>query len=698
MVQDSWHQLESTFTILLNTSCMKKFSLLFLRSLFTFLLFLPFVLTAQTTASYDTQINIFTLGDSNGTFPESWPKQLKLALPYAQVFNISKSGRTIGFVNNGDSSLNSLLVIDENLKKAADFTKDRSFDFIVIELGTNDAKAVFADRQKEVPANLDRLIKKIKSSYYPTINKAKIIIIAPPPYGLKAEATEKYAGGGKRVEKMSKAFKKVAKKNNCLFVNGYKTPGLDINTMTTDGLHLDATASNKLIEPVVKIITQETSSFERTGPGVKVSELKVKAPFDMSAIKVPDFSKCKRLSITDFGAVPGDKDKTSQAIAKAIDQANRIGGGVVVIPEGEWLTKKIHLKSNVNLHLNKGAVLLFSENPEDYLPAVHSTWEGMECYNYSPLIYAYGCKNIAITGEGEVKAKMDVWKGWFTRPRAHMESIKRLYNLAWNRTPVEQRQMVDDTSHLRPQFIQFNRSENILLEGIKVTNSPFWTIHPYLCKNVVIRKVKVYAHGHNNDGVDPEMSQNVLIEDCIFDQGDDAIAIKSGRNPEGWHLKTPSKNIVIRNLTVKNGHQLVALGSELSGGIENVFIDSCTVVDGAKLNHLLFIKTNERMGGYVQNIHATNIQSGKIDLGVLGIETDVLYQWRTLVPTYERRLTPIKDVYLENIVAKDVKFVSRILGQKELPIENVSLKNITTGTVQEHKHIHENVKGFSSPE
>jgi len=275
-----------------------------------------------------------------------------------------------------------------------------------------------------------------------------------------------------------------------------------------------------------------------------------------------------------------------------------------------------------------------------------------------------------------------------------MESIKRLYNLAWNRVRVEERQMVNDTAHLRPQFIQFNRSENILLEGITITNSPFWTIHPYLSRNVTIRNIKVYAHGHNNDGVDPEMSQNVLIENCVFDQGDDAIAIKSGRNPEGWRLKTPSKNIVIRNLTVKNGHQLVAIGSELSGGIENVFIDSCTVVDGAKLNHLLFIKTNERMGGYVKNIYATNVKAGKIDLGVLGIETDVLYQWRTLVPTYERRLTPIKDVFLQNIQAGEVKFVSRILGQKELPVQNISLKEILTGAVTDKKHIHENITGF----
>lgn len=428
---------------------------------------------------------------------------------------------------------------------------------------------------------------------------------------------------------------------------------------------------------------------------VTFKKVEVKAPFGKVKIKEVDFSNCTRLTITDFGAVQGDKEKTAAAIASAITKASEMGGGVVIIPQGEWLTKKLHFKSNVALHLEKGAVLLFSEDPADYLPAVHSTWEGMECYNYSPLIYAYDCKNIAITGEGELKAKMDVWKQWFSRPRAHMESIKRLYNWAWNRTPVEERNMVNDTSHLRPQFIQFNRCENVLLQGVTITNSPFWTIHPYLCTNVVIRKLKVYAHGHNNDGVDPEMSQQVLIEDCVFDQGDDAIAIKSGRNPEGWRLKTPSKNIVIRNNLVKNGHQLVAIGSELSGGIENIFIDNNTVVDGAKLNHLLFIKTNERMGGYVKNIYASNIKSGKIDLGVLGIETDVLYQWRTLVPTYEKRLTPIQNVFLSNITAGDVKFVSRILGQKELPVKNVSLKSIATGTVIDKKHIHENLDVFS---
>lgn len=436
-------------------------------------------------------------------------------------------------------------------------------------------------------------------------------------------------------------------------------------------------------------------SFKKDKCSVIINELKVNAPFDMPNIKVPDFSNCHKLSIADFGAVQGNKEKTSQAIANAIIEANKIGGGIVVIPEGEWLTGQIHLKSYVNLHLNKGAVLVFSDNPADYLPTVHTSWEGMECYNYSPLIYAYQCKNIAITGQGEIKAKMEIWEKWFSRPKAHMESLKRLYYLSAHNVPVEERQMANDTANLRPQFIQINRSENILLEGISITNSPFWTVHLYLSKDIVIRDLKIWAHGHNNDGLDPEMSQNILVENCIFDQGDDAISVKSGRNQEGWRSETPSKNIVVRNCTVKNGHQLLAIGSELSGGIENIFMDSCIVDVDAKLLNLVFIKTNERRGGYVKNIHVSNIMAGKIDLGILGIETDVLYQWRDLVPTIERRLTPIKDIYLENFTVSNVKYISKIVGQKELPIENVFLKNVSADTIQDKKHIHENVINFN---
>jgi lysophospholipase L1-like esterase len=146
------------------------------------------------------------------------------------------------------------MVIDANLTKAAEATGNRPYDYVILELGTNDGKAVFADRQQEVAPNLDKLIRAIQHSNYPSISRAKIVIISPPPYGSKAEATEKYKGGGQRVQAMSQAFARVARKNHCLFVNGYNTPGLDVETMTADGLHLDAAGSRKLIEPVVAII------------------------------------------------------------------------------------------------------------------------------------------------------------------------------------------------------------------------------------------------------------------------------------------------------------------------------------------------------------------------------------------------------------------------------------------------------------
>lgn len=428
---------------------------------------------------------------------------------------------------------------------------------------------------------------------------------------------------------------------------------------------------------------------------IKLEKIKVEAPFTMPEIIIPNFENLPKFEITEFGAIAGDKEKTSLSIAKAIEKATQ-KGGTVVIPPGEWLTKKVHLKSNVNLHISDGATLLFSEDPNDYLPAVFSSWEGLECYNYSPLIYAFGLKNVAITGKGTIKAQMDVWRKWFPRPKAHMESIKNLYNWAQDGIPVEDRNMVNDTSNLRPQFVQFNRCENVLIEDIKIRNSPFWTVHLYLSKNIVVRNIDVYAHGHNNDGIDPEMSQNILIENCVFDQGDDAVAIKSGRNPEGWRLKTPSKNIVIRNCTMKDGHQLLAIGSELSGGIENILVDNCEAATGAKLMHLLFIKTNERMGGYVKNVHFRNIKAQNVKDGILGIDTDVLYQWRTLVPTRIKKTTPIQHIFLENIETKNGKFISKISGNPDELVKNISLKNVKLEQASEELHQHKFVQEFNA--
>lgn len=442
-------------------------------------------------------------------------------------------------------------------------------------------------------------------------------------------------------------------------------------------------------------ITLLLGSSDATAKMPRLTKIEIEAPFEMPPISVPDFSQSPRFDITEFGAKQNDKASASKAIAAAIERAHSAGGGVVVIPEGKWLTKKIHLKSNVNLHLSTGALLRFSEDPGDYLPAVKTTWEGMECYNYSPLIYAYDCQNIAITGSGQLEADLAVWKIWYARPEPHMQALKRLYEMASTGVPVEERQMAVGQANMRPQFIQFNRCKNVLLEDVTIRNSPFWVIHPFLSTDIVIRGVKVNARGHNNDGVDPEMSQNVLIEDCEFNQGDDAISVKSGRNQDAWRLDTPSKNIVVRNCRVKHGHQLMAIGSELSGGVENVLVENCQVDKRlVGVGHLLYIKTNERRGGYARNIHMRNVTAGDLRYGPLGIETDVLYQWRKLVPTYEVRLTPISNIYMENVRAGKVKYLTKIDGQDSLPVRNVKLTEVEVEGAGQTTLNNKNVEGF----
>lgn len=425
----------------------------------------------------------------------------------------------------------------------------------------------------------------------------------------------------------------------------------------------------------------------------------VPAPFDMPAIAIPDFGASRRFPITDFGADQADQRRTSAAIAAAIDAAHASGSGVVVVPPGVWPTGPVHLKSHVNLHVEGGAVLLFSGAPCDYLPPVPGSWEGLECLNYSPLVYAYDCDNVALSGRGTLQARLDTWRAWYARPKAHMDAPVALYRLADAGAPLAQRDMTAGQANLRPQFVQFNRCRHVLVEDIRIVDSPFWVLHPYLCRDVVIRRVDIRAHGHNNDGVDPEMSRNVLIEDCVFDQGDDAVSVKSGRDREAWRIGAPARNIVMRRCRVRNGHQMMAIGSELSGGVENVFVDDCHFDDGGQpardsMVNLLFVKTNERRGGYVRNIHMRNVGATRLAGGVLSIETDVLYQWRTLMPTLERRLTPIAGIHVQDVAVRAAQYGCRIKGQADLPVRDVRLRDVRVATRRGAPVATEHVDGF----
>lgn len=440
---------------------------------------------------------------------------------------------------------------------------------------------------------------------------------------------------------------------------------------------------------LVVLLAATVAPIHAAPGGVRHEKISVKAPFPMPPIRVPVFPK-RDFVITAFGAKPGGEADNTEAIRRAVAACHKSGGGRVVVPAGVWLTGAVHLKSNVNLHLAEGAVLSFSDDPRAYLPAVRSSWEGWECFNYSPLIYAFEAENVALTGPGKIEPRMGTWTKWFARPPAHMEALKRLYTLGSTGVPVERRQMAEGENNLRPQLIQFNRSRNVLIEDVKIRNSPFWTIHLLLCDSVVVRRVDISAHGHNNDGIDPEGTRNLLVEDCRFDQGDDAIAIKSGTNHDGWRLNRPSENIVIRNSTVVRGHQLVAIGSELSGGVRNVYVHDCRFDAQTEPFNLLYIKTNRRRGGFVEHITMENIEATSTKFGVFGIETDVLYQWRTLVPTYEERLTPIRGITVRNVKIGKTATPFRILGDEREPVRDVLLDNITIGTVRGQKNRYEN--------
>lgn len=442
------------------------------------------------------------------------------------------------------------------------------------------------------------------------------------------------------------------------------------------------------------IFVASLMAYTTSAQKVNVQPIHVEAPFPMDSVHLCTFPN-KEFPITKYGARKGSSRLNTQAFAQAIEACHRAGGGRVVVPAGEWLTGPIHLKSHVNLFLEEGAVVRFSDNPNDYLPAVMTSWEGLECYNYSPLIYAFECENVGISGKGTLAPVMDTWRTWFKRPEAHLNALRQLYSMGSTDVPVEQRQMARGENHLRPHLIHFNRCKNILLEDFHIRQSPFWTIHLYLCNSGVVRHLDVQAHGHNNDGIDLEMSRNFLIENCKFDQGDDAVVIKAGRNQDAWRLNTPSENIVVRDCDILNGHTLLGIGSEISGGVRNIYMTRCKAPQN--VHRLFFLKTNHRRGGFIENIYLEDIEAGDM-LRTFEVDTEVLYQWKDLVPTYETRITRIDGIHVKNIHCQSADAIYELKGDARLPIRNVFVENVKVDTVRQFINRLSNVENFQANE
>ncbi|MGZ8379716.1 MAG: glycoside hydrolase family 28 protein, partial [Gemmatirosa sp.] len=343
---------------------------------------------------------------------------------------------------------------------------------------------------------------------------------------------------------------------------------------------------------------------------------------------VPPTFAARDFDVTQYGAVGDGRTDCTAAIRRAIDACHAAGGGRVVVPAGRFLTGPVHLRSNVNLHVRKDATLAFSQDPRAYLPAVLTRWEGMELMGYSPLVYAFEQTNVAVTGEGTLDGQADTthwwpWKGgkedgWREGMPTQKPERDRLMAMVEAGTPVAQRVFAED-SKLRPQFIQPYRCRNVLIEGVTILRSPMWEIHPVLCTNVTVRGVRIETHGPNNDGCDPESCRDVLIEDCYFDTGDDCIAIKSGRNADGRRIGVPSENIVIRNCRMKDGHGGVTIGSEISGGVRNVFAERCQM-DSPNLDRALRFKNNAMRGGVLEHVYMRDVTVGTVADAVLSVD------------------------------------------------------------------------------
>ncbi|HEX3626000.1 MAG TPA: glycoside hydrolase family 28 protein [Verrucomicrobiae bacterium] len=343
-------------------------------------------------------------------------------------------------------------------------------------------------------------------------------------------------------------------------------------------------------------------------PVDNVANAWAQVPAILARIKPPKFPH-REFPVVQYGAVGDGVTDCTEAFQRAIDVCNSAGGGVVIVFRGTWLTGPIHLKSNVNLCVKKGATIRFSSDPNHYLPVVLARYEGTEVMNYSPLLYAFGQTNIAITGDGTLDGQGATWHAWKLS-----DDPKRSVQMASQGVPVEQR-IFGQGHHLRPNFVVPFRCSSVLIEGVHIINSPMWVMNPVYCTNVTIQNVTVDTQGPNTDGCDPDSCADVLIRNCNFSDGDDCISIKSGRDKDGQKINIPARDIVIQNSHFKAGHGGIALGSETAGGIREVFAEHCDF-DSTNLAMAIRLKTNPARGGYIQDVYVRNCVVKQAQIGI----------------------------------------------------------------------------------
>ena len=329
------------------------------------------------------------------------------------------------------------------------------------------------------------------------------------------------------------------------------------------------------------------------------------APFPMPAPELPSIP-AQSFDVRDFGAAADARTSSTEAIRQALRAASAAGGGTVRIPAGRWRSGPLELGSHTRLQLDGGATLLFSPEPADYLPPVPTRFEGIELRGYAPLVSARDCSDVAITGQGRLEGR---GPAWWRRREGERDAVARLYALAHAGVPAGERVFASQTSGLRPSFVETWRCRNVLVEGVTLADAPMWAIHPVYSENVVVRGVTVLSRGPNGDGVDPDSSRNVWIEDSRFRTADDCVALKSGRDADGQRVGIPTENVVIRRVRCEGGHAGVAIGSEMSGGVRNVWVHDSDFVG---VQRGVRIKSAPGRGGFVENVWLENLRMSAV--------------------------------------------------------------------------------------
>ncbi|MBD5333774.1 MAG: glycoside hydrolase family 28 protein [Bacteroides sp.] len=374
------------------------------------------------------------------------------------------------------------------------------------------------------------------------------------------------------------------------------------------------------------------------------------------------------VDIMKFGAKPDGEKDCLPAFKKAMAKIAKARGGRINVPAGTYyLRGPLTLTSNLCINLEAGATLRFDPDPELY-PVVNTSWEGTYLYNYSPMIYGYGLHDVAITGEGLIDGNaMTTFATW---RKDQKPAQQRSRDMNHQGVPVGERRF-GKGDWLRPHLIQLYGCTRVTLEGFKMINSPFWCVHLLQCDDAVCRGLRYDAKLVNNDGIDPESSRNILIEDIHFDNGDDNIAIKSGRDNDGWTTAKPCENIVIRNCHFKGLHAVV-IGSEMSGGVRNVIIEDCDYAGYCKRG--LYVKTNPDRGGFVSGIFVKNCKFGNVeDLFYVtsryageGLDSD--------------HYSLVTDIHVDGMTCDKASAAALVLqGTSSRPITDVSFDNVTVG-------------------